>query len=445
MLSLSTRRYIAFIIVAALLSIAAVAALSLGFDRETFEAAAFFALVGILGYALEYQLPRGGAGNISFIPFLSGLAARPGLPIVFAVVLAVTCGEVVQRRVATKALFNVAQYTLAISLACCVFVLLGGKAVDVGSWHRSIAPFVAAFAVFLIANSASVFGVMAVSTHRSLWEIWRHNSRGAIRYDVMAMPFVYAYAIVYARYDWWALAVALPLLGLRQLYKTNSQLETINEELLQLVVAAIEARDPYTSGHSERVAHYSRIVGRAAGLSGRDLDRVETAALLHDVGKIHEEFAPILRKPGRLTSEEHSIMKGHAEKGAMLVAKVTQLRDIVPAIRNHHEFWNGAGYPDQLSRDQIPLWARVITVADTIDAMTTDRPYRAALDSDAVRSELIAQAGSQFDPIITNRLVAPSMWAEMEIALRATGQDRRYNYTTLDRLDAPAPMVASAQ
>jgi HD-GYP domain-containing protein (c-di-GMP phosphodiesterase class II) len=417
MQSLSTKRFIAAILAAAFVAVVFVAYIAPGFDRATVVAAAFFALVGILGYALAYQLPRGGSGNISFIPFLSGLAVAPGLPLVFAVMLAVTCGEIVQRREGLKAMFNVAQYTLAIALALCVFVWLGGKPIDAATWARSVVPFAAAFATWLFVNSAAVSGVMALSQHRPLWEIWKQNTQ-AIRYDILALPFVYGFGYVYTQSGWWALGVALPLFGLRQLYKTNWQLETINEELLQLMVAAIEARDPYTSGHSRRVAQYSRIVGRAAGLSARAVDRLATAALLHDVGKIHEEFAPILRKPGRLTADEFAIMRSHPEKGAILVAKVTQFRDLVPAIRGHHESWDGMGYPDRLSGDEIPLWARVISFADTIDAMTTDRPYREALDPSSVQVEITAQSGRQFDPRIAGQLTSVKIWEQMDHAIR---------------------------
>jgi len=417
--SVSTRQFIAGIVVAALIAVAAVAYLAPGLDSETIEAAAFFALVGIIGYVLAYQLPHGASGNISFIPFLSGLAVKPGLPLVLAVVLAVTCGEIVRKNDGFKAAFNVAQYALAISLASCVFILLGGKPIDSVTWGRSMLPFAAAFATFLIANSAAVSGVMAASQRRPLWEIWKHNSAGAIRYDILALPFVYGFAFVYAKYDWWALAVALPLFGLRQLYKTNWQLETINEELLQLMVAAIEARDPYTSGHSQRVAEYSRIVAHAAGLRSRAAERVHTAALLHDVGKIHEEFHPILRKPGRLDEAEFAIMRTHSEKGAALVAKVTTFRDLVPAVRSHHEAWDGSGYPDKLTGESIPLWARVIIFADTIDAMTTDRPYREALTADTVREELRSQAGRQFDPRIAALVIADKHWLRLAEAIRS--------------------------
>jgi HD-GYP domain-containing protein (c-di-GMP phosphodiesterase class II) len=434
MQSVSTKQFIVGIVTAALVAVGFAAYLAPGLNRETIWAAAFFALVGILGYALAYQLPRGGSGNISFIPFLSGLAAGPGLPLVFAVVLAVTCGEIVQRREGLKAAFNVAQYALAISLALCVYVLLGGKPIDSVTWGRSMLPFAVAYATFLFANSASVSGVMAVSQRRSVLEIWKQNTQGAIRYDFLALPFVYGFAFVYVKNPWLALGVALPLFGLRQLYKTNWQLETINEELLQLMVAAIEARDPYTSGHSRRVALYSRVVARAAGLHARAVDRLATAALLHDVGKIHEEFAPILRKPGRLTADEFAIMRTHPEKGAVLVAKVTQFRDLVPAIRGHHEAWNGSGYPDNLAGDKIPLWARVIMFADTIDAMTTDRPYREALTIESVREELRAQAGLQFDPRITAELVADKYWLQLAEAIRSNHDSAQFESLAIDAI-----------
>src|SRR5256886_12694221 len=159
------------------------------------------------------------------------------------------------------------------------------------------------------------------------------------------------------------------------------------------MVAAIDARAPYTSGHSRRVAEKARIIARAAGLGTRDTDKLSAAALLHDVGKIHEVFGPIISKPGRLTPEEQVIMRTHPVKSAELAGKVTELRDVVPLIRHHHENWDGTGYPDGLKGEAIPLGSRIIMFADTIDAMTTDRPYRAALDSTSVRKELLRFRG----------------------------------------------------
>ena len=310
------------------------------------------------------------------------------------------------------------QGAAAISCAIIVYRAMGG--VSIGSRASlSLVPFAVAFLTALLVNTLAVSGVLAISLRERFLRTWKQTTQGVIVYDLFAIPVVYGFAYVYHYSPAWALGIMFPIFGLRQLYKTNWQLETINQELLQLMVAAIEARDPYTSGHSQRVAEYSRIVSRAAGLRSKEIERVYTAALLHDVGKIHEEFAIILRKPGRLTEAEYGIMQGHSEKGAVLVGKVTQFRDLVPAIRGHHEAWDGTGYPDERKEEDIPLWARIIAFADTIDAMTTDRPYREALGADAVRAEIVAQAGRQFDPRIAVELVAERHWSIMAEAIRA--------------------------
>jgi putative nucleotidyltransferase with HDIG domain len=205
----------------------------------------------------------------------------------------------------------------------------------------------------------------------------------------------------------------VPLVAIRQLYKTTHQLQQINRELLELMIKAIEARDPYTSGHSRRVADGATIIARALGLPARQVERIRIAALLHDIGKIDEVFAPILQKEGRLTPEEWEIMKTHPIKGAELVSTLSDLRDVVAPIRSHHEHWDGRGYPDQLAGDAIPLAARIITFADTIDALTTDRPYRRALGQDDVRAEFERCRGTQFDPTICQRVLSPDVWSQL--------------------------------
>ena len=399
--------------VAALVATLFVYRIDIGLDDESLSAAGYFALIGVLAQALAYRLPNGGLGNISFVPFLSAVAIAPSAVVVLAVGLAVALAEIMQRREALKAVFNISQYSLAVATAVLSFHAMGGaRFTHVGL--PEFVPIAVASLAFFATNKVCFGTVVAVSSRRPIAEVLWQATHGVFLYDLFAIPVVYGFAWVYARYGpGYSLIVALPIIGLRQLYKTNWQLEKVNEELLQLMVAAIEARDPYTFGHSQRVARYSRVVARAIGLGSRVTERLATAALLHDVGKIHEEFAPILRKPSRLTTDEFAVMSTHAEKGAILVAKVTQFEDLVPAVRAHHEAWNGTGYPAQLAGDAIPLWARVIALADTIDAMTTDRPYRKALEPDAVRLEISRQAGKQFDPTICDSLLAPANWNEM--------------------------------
>ena len=143
-----------------------------------------------------------------------------------------------------------------------------------------------------------------------------------------------------------------------------------------MLAAAIDAKDPYTRGHSERVKDYTMVIGRSLGFSAAELERLEIAALLHDVGKIGIDDR-ILRN--RIyTPDEFEIMKTHPDKGAAILAQIEQLRDIIPGMRAHHENYDGSGYPQGLKGEEIPLLGRVITVADTFDAMTTDRPYQKA-------------------------------------------------------------------
>lgn len=434
MVSERTRRFVLGVAAAAVLAVGAVGLVAPGFDVDSLQAAAFFSLLGIAALALGYRGSAGTSGSISLIPFLGAVAAAPSLPTVIAAASAVLASELLQRREQIKALFNVSQSVLSISLAVLVLQSLGGHLGP--DWHwSSLGKFSAAYFAFTLTNTLSVSGAVSLERSSRFFDVWKRASRGAVIYDLVSIPTAYAFAYLYLSPRFgpqYALGWSVPLFVLRQLYKTNYQLDTINQELLQLMVAAIEARDPYTSGHSQRVADYSRIVSRAAGLGTRATERVYTAALLHDVGKIHEEFAPILRKPGRLTDEEYSVMKSHSEKGAFLVQKVTTFKDLVPAIRGHHEAWSGRGYPDGLSGDQIPLWARIIAFADTIDAMTTDRPYRAALSADAVREEVRVESGVQFDPRIASALLSDIRWREMATAIQVHGVTRKATPLSID-------------
>lgn len=167
--------------------------------------------------------------------------------------------------------------------------------------------------------------------------------------------------------------------------------------LLHAVVNSVDAKDPYTYGHSERVAFLSRELARAAKLSPAECERIYLAGLLHDVGKIGVPDA-ILSKPGKLTAEEFTALKKHPEIGVKILAPVRQMRDLLPGVLYHHERMDGQGYPEFLSGMSIPLLGRIICLADSFDAMTTNRTYRAALPLSKAISEVRRCAGTQFDP-----------------------------------------------
>jgi putative nucleotidyltransferase with HDIG domain len=174
---------------------------------------------------------------------------------------------------------------------------------------------------------------------------------------------------------------------------------------IRMLAAAIDEKDPYTRGHSGRVAKYSSLIAQELGLSDQELDTLRISALLHDVGKIGVEDR-VLKKPGALTPEEFTLMKQHTVKGANIMRPVSQLKEMLPGIELHHEHMDGRGYPYGLTGPQIPMMARIIGVADTLDAMTTNRPYQSAMDLDYALGKIKALAGSKFDTVVVNALDA---------------------------------------
>ncbi len=174
---------------------------------------------------------------------------------------------------------------------------------------------------------------------------------------------------------------------------------------IRMLAAAIDEKDPYTRGHSGRVAKYSMIIARELGLTNEELDKLRIAALLHDVGKIGVEDR-VLKKPGALTPEEFGLMKQHTVKGANIMRPVSQLKEMLPGIELHHEHMDGRGYPYGLKAGQIPIMARIIGVADTLDAMTTNRPYQSAMDLDYALGKIKGLAGTKFDGVVVNALDA---------------------------------------
>ncbi len=174
---------------------------------------------------------------------------------------------------------------------------------------------------------------------------------------------------------------------------------------IKMLAAAIDEKDPYTRGHSGRVAKYSSIIGDGLGMKAEDLDRLRISALLHDVGKIGVDDR-VLKKPGQLTEEEFEIMKQHPSKGANIMRPVAQLKEMLPGIELHHERMDGGGYPYGLQGDQIPLMARIIAVADTLDAITTNRPYQSAMDLEYALGRIRSLAVAKFDPEVVAALEA---------------------------------------
>jgi putative nucleotidyltransferase with HDIG domain len=191
----------------------------------------------------------------------------------------------------------------------------------------------------------------------------------------------------------------------RKLKQALRQNQELFLETIRTLAAAIDAKDPYTRGHSERVSSYSMAISRHLGLNQEEVFRVHIAAILHDVGKLGVRES-ILNKPGGLSDEEFEVMRQHPSIGAQIMSPIRMLKDIIPGIRNHHETWDGTGYPDGLESEEIPMVARIIGVADTFDAMTTTRPYQQAMTLDYVLNKMRSMSGSRFDPVVVEAFLA---------------------------------------
>lgn len=218
--------------------------------------------------------------------------------------------------------------------------------------------------------------------------------------------------------------LALALGASRELERRRREAQSTFVHTLSLMANVIDLRDPYTAGHSKRVAVYSRQLAVAIALPTREIDVIEHGALLHDIGKIGIPDA-VLFKPAQLTAEERRVISAHPTIGAGLLGGISAMDDVVPCVLHHHEKLDGTGYPSGLAGDAIPIGARVIAVADTFDAMTTDRPYRRALSSETAIAELVRVAGTQLDEklvlafaelVVRGEIVPPPSLAQSQAA-----------------------------
>ena len=370
---------------------------------------------------LKYRV--GASGSTAFVVHIAATALFGGFWGALVTGVSSLVDDISQLKNAQKTLFNTAQRVLCVAAAALVYqVILGGTLppaflasgeVSAALVQRDLFFFFVLVGVYVLLNKILVAAVVALSSGRPFREVWHLNSRGIIGYDLGAGVLAAMMAWFYVKADSLGygpiglLLLILPFVALRHVYAMYQDVQESGQELLQVMVKAIEARDPYTSGHSLRVRELSRAIALELQLSAQQIEDVETAALLHDVGKIHEEFAPLLRKESRLTDEETALMQTHAAKSAELVGIISKFRgSIQHAVRHHHERWDGQGYPDGTTGAAIPLPSRIILIADTIDAMTTDRPYRKRLSLEIVIAELQKCRGTQFDPAIVDVAVS---------------------------------------
>lgn len=298
--------------------------------------------------------------------------------------------------------FNLSQVTLSATLSGWCYAALGGRAILGAALRGSdfpgvVLPFTTMIIASIVLNDLFVGIYFLLSDSITPRQFWRSTVSWTTPTQVALGIVGLSIAQIVSLLGVLGLALFVaPLLVARETYNRYIALREAYADTVRSLVAAIEAKDAYTKGHSVRVAEYALAIARRLLFDEVAQERIEYAALLHDLGKVGVSDA-LISKPGRLTADEQAEIRRHPDIGSSIIASVPYLADIAPVVQHHHERMDGNGYGMGLAGDAIPLAARILAVADSYDAMTSARPYRAAMSPRHALEELLAGAGTQFD------------------------------------------------
>ncbi|MEM7416113.1 MAG: HD-GYP domain-containing protein [Gemmatimonadota bacterium] len=409
-------------------------------------------LAGLIGIALLSESLAiglsvgGGQSSITFLPLLASVqlfGVESGLLLIVPTMI--FADAVVRRKDRIRVVFNAAQVIVGTTVAGAAFHTVNGQALNDTVQNPDITsqlgPFIVFGMVFLAANHAAVSLAITLSQGLPFRRVWHQvlsNSGGQLN-DLLIAPLALAVAFLYVQFGIGGiLVILLPMLFIRYSYLTTSQLREAIDDLLTALVKAIETRDPYTSGHSQRVSELAGQIAEALGQNQLSVGRIKMAALLHDIGKIEAVYTDILRKPDKLTLDERTVIESHVTRGEQLLRDLASVPDdVVLAVRHHHEREDGMGYPDGLRGPDIPLGAKIIVICDAVDAMLSDRPYRRALPLHVVLEQLTEHSGTQFDRRLVQTLLETNILADFAAMMNTEREASR------PEVDTEIPMVTA--
>jgi len=366
----------------------------------------FFLAISTFAEFIPVNLPMAGSITIAFpIDFLLILVYGPALAMLIAA-LGALIGEIIERKISWyKVIFNASQYALTAGIAGIAYQQAGGV-VGAQNIFRFILPAAICALTYCIVNTTLFVMVVSFAQNVRIKTIWRTSIKETVPSYIAEAPMGFLMAIIYTEVGILGILLFfLPLLLARRSFELYTKMRKVYLDTIRALAAAIDAKDPYTKGHSERVAETAVALAQELNLSDREIENIEYTALLHDIGKIGIKDK-ILSKKGSLTDQEFDKIKEHTIMGAKIIEPVDFLKNSYKAIYHHHEKYNGKGYPDGLKSEDIPILARIIAVADAYDAMGSDRPYRKKLNKDKILKELKDQSGKQFDPEIVKALIS---------------------------------------
>jgi putative nucleotidyltransferase with HDIG domain len=377
---------------------------------EVFAGLAYWTLITLAASLFPVKMPRGMIVFVSSAPIYAAMALGGPTAGAWVALLGTFDGRELRGRIPWYgSLANHAGIVPPVIVGGLVMNVLGR---DSGFHLQSFVAVIAGATAMFVMNILIVSVLLSLRTGMPVRNLIYADTRTFASSHLALAPLGWLMARLFLAEGWWAtLVFALPLYTTRRVYAQLVVMRDMFTQTIEVLAEAVDKRDPFTSLHSKRVMMIARDIGREMRLGEVDLEALEWGGLLHDVGKIGVPDA-VLLKAERLTKEERMQMNSHPVLGAQIIAPVTRLSRELPIIRNHHEWYNGSGYPDRLIGDEIPLLARILHVADAFEAMTAQRPYRMVpLTREQALGELRKFAGIQFDPRIVDAFVKTS-WVD---------------------------------
>jgi len=361
---------------------------------------------------LAFSLPMAGSISLAFAVNYAALLLTGGIPAVLvAAAGAVSIADIRERKSPWIVVFNVAQFTVSVLLGSLLIQAWGVQ--PIAQWPAVVvdAQLVAAWACgaagLFVSNVLMVSVGISLARGLPLREVMRLQQVSSFIPSLVVLALLGMLLALMTRISGvvGAAILLVPFIAARRTFRVYLELTEAYTDTVRSLVAAIEAKDPYTRGHSERVAIYSKQIAEAMQLSQPDVDLIERAALLHDVGKIGIHLET-LTSPSRLSADEVREIRTHPVLGSDLLESVEFLADTVQIVRHHHERIDGAGYPDGLADHDIPFLSKILAVADSFDAMTSNRAYRPAMSRQEAREEMERVSGAQLDAAVVLQFTA---------------------------------------
>lgn len=384
-----------------------------------------FGLLCIISETYLIQLPKIGAISVSYaIIFASIILTNPIVSILIAL-----CGIIFRRPYVegrgyvhilnspiNKTIFNLSQIVIITGISSYIYYYYKYKSsLDISVIN--IPGGILSILSYIVLNTLFISILTSILLNQKFLYVLKNNYMGFFTNVILVSLLGVIVALAYTEYGIGGIVLFfVPVLLARYSFKLYTDMRKNYFDTINVLIRTVEANDPYTSGHSHRVSIYSEAIARNLGLSEFKIDKIKTAALLHDIGKIGIDKS-ILNKPGKLDNTEYTTIKMHPSIGAKIITGVDLLKDIEGVIKHHHERYDGKGYPDGLKADEISLETSILTIADTFDAMTSNRSYRDALPLDYALGELRRCAGTQFNPNIINKSIEALTTAYEQIKL----------------------------